>query len=222
MARWPKCAEIETSEWHSRCSFDFHRKLELCEDAAMKIEEMVPAECLELLQQTAIGRLGCSQSGQAYVVPVYFVANKNYIYGFTTLGQKIEWMRANPLVCLEADEITSPENWRSVIVFGRYQELQDDPRWASARHHAHCLLEKRAVWWEPAFVSSTHRGKPHSSEPIFYRISIDQITGHRAQSDPHEMATPQPLESQRPEGWVSKWLHGIGRNPRATKDPGSV
>jgi len=174
----------------------------------MIIEEMTPAECFELLQQTGFGRLGCARSGQPYVVPIYFAADKDHIYGFSTLGKKIEWMRANPLVCVEVDEIISHAQWRSVVAVGRYQELPDELQGASVRNHAHSLLQKRANWWEPGYVLSTHRGKPHSAEPIFYRIRIDEITGHRAQPDKHELATmSRPLESHRPESWLARWIH---------------
>ena len=188
---------------------------ELLRAWAMVIQEMTPDDCFELLQQTGIGRLGCSQSGQPYVVPIYFAANKDHIYGFTTLGKKIAWMRANPLVCLEVDEIISPEEWRSVIILGRYQELPDDPRWATVRGHAHSLLEKRAVWWEPAYCSSIHREVRHSTLPVFYRICIDEMTGHRAQRDYHELAAEfEPREEHQNEGWVAKWIHRATRKTR--------
>jgi nitroimidazol reductase NimA-like FMN-containing flavoprotein (pyridoxamine 5'-phosphate oxidase superfamily) len=141
-------------------------------------------------------------------VPIYFAANGGHIYGFSTLGQKIVWMRDNPLVCVEADEIISSAEWRSIVVFGRYQELPDELQWAAARHYAHRLLEKRPIWWEPAYVSSTHRGQLHSAQPIFYRISIDQITGHKGQPEEHDgVAFAEPVESNRPEGWLGRWIH---------------
>jgi nitroimidazol reductase NimA-like FMN-containing flavoprotein (pyridoxamine 5'-phosphate oxidase superfamily) len=36
-----------------------------------------------------------------------------------------KWMRANPLVCVETEEVVSPHQWASVIIFGRYEELLD-------------------------------------------------------------------------------------------------
>lgn len=176
----------------------------------MMIQDMTPPECFELLGQTGFGRLGCARSGQPYVVPIYFAADKDHIYGFSTLGKKIEWMRANPLVCVEVDEIISPAQWRSVVAVGRYQELPDEPQWASVRNHAHSLLQERASWWEPAYVLSTHRGKPHSAKPIFYRINIDDITGHRAQPDKHELAMlSRPLEPRRFKNQVARWIQRI-------------
>jgi len=46
-------------------------------------------------------------------------------YAFTTCGQKIEWMRANPLICVEVDEVAADDQWRSLVAIWRYEELPD-------------------------------------------------------------------------------------------------
>jgi hypothetical protein len=117
-------------------------------------------------------------------VPVYFAYNNGYLYIFSTVGQKIEWMRANPVVCVEADEVVSPEQWVSVIVFGRYEELPDTAEWQGARTLAHTLLKRNAVWWEPAYVKTILHGTQRPLVPVFYRIHCLQITGHRATPEP--------------------------------------
>jgi hypothetical protein len=73
-------------------------------EVAMRIMEMSGTECRELLARQGGGRLGCARDNQPYVVPIYFVAEGDNLYCFATLGQKIEWMRLNPLVCLKAVE----------------------------------------------------------------------------------------------------------------------
>ena len=149
----------------------------------MFIHEMTFFECRAALEKASVGRLACSHDGQPYAVPVNFAFDGTYLYGFTTLGQKVEWMRANPLVCLEVDEVVSDAEWMSIVVFGRYEELPDQPKYEHARQRALSFLKKRAIWWEPAYMSQEHRDQPHSLTPIFYRIHIEQITGHRATSD---------------------------------------
>jgi nitroimidazol reductase NimA-like FMN-containing flavoprotein (pyridoxamine 5'-phosphate oxidase superfamily) len=93
-------------------------------------------------------------------------------------------MRANPLVCVEADEVVSPQQWVSVIVFGRYEELPDTPEWQSARAFAHTLLQQHAMWWEPAYVKTILHGTQRPLVPVFYRMHTLQITGHRATPEP--------------------------------------
>jgi len=58
---------------------------------------------------------------------MHYAYDDNYLYSLTTLGQKINWMRANPLVCEEVDELVSPQDWATVIVIGKYEELPARP-----------------------------------------------------------------------------------------------
>jgi hypothetical protein len=173
----------------------------------MFIHEMTPDECRNALLKANVGRLGCARENQPYIVPVYFGLDESYIYGFSTLGQTIEWMRSNPLVCLEVDEIVSSNEWVSIIVFGRYEELPDQPEFENARIRAHASLQKRAMWWEPAYISQEHREQSHSLVPILYRIHIDKITGHRATSDDWENFGPGPQPASVKRGWLAKLLH---------------
>ncbi len=126
----------------------------------MLIQELTRQECLGLLSRTRLGRLACAEGSQPYVVPVYFVYEKNSLYSFSTVGQKIEWMRANPLVCVEVDEVVSLQQWVSVVVFGRYEELLDAPEWQGAREFAYKVLQQSAMWWEPAYVKTGLPGPP--------------------------------------------------------------
>lgn len=150
----------------------------------MLIQELSRPECLELLARWHLGRLACAQGSQPYVVPIYFAFGDHSLYSFSTVGRKIEYMRANPQVCIETDEVVSPQQWVSVIVFGRYEELPDAPQWQIVRAFAHNLLKQRVMWWEPAFAKTIHCGAPRPLLPVFYRIQIDQVTGHRAIPEP--------------------------------------
>jgi uncharacterized protein len=74
------------------------------------------------------------------------------LYSFCTVGQKTDWMRANPLVSLEADEIVNPQQWASVVVLGHYEELPDLPQWSVERETAEKLLQQSAMWWLPGYA----------------------------------------------------------------------
>jgi uncharacterized protein len=142
----------------------------------MVIKEMTQEECGEFLASASLGRLGCSLDNQPYVVPLYFVYEPDNIYVFSTFGQKTEWMRANPKVCLEVDEITNQSEWRSVIASGRYQELPE-PRYTAEREHARSLLERHHRWWLNPLGERQLRLGNHSITPVFCRIHIDTMTG---------------------------------------------
>jgi nitroimidazol reductase NimA-like FMN-containing flavoprotein (pyridoxamine 5'-phosphate oxidase superfamily) len=119
---------------------------------------------------------------QPYIVPIHFAYQDDWLYSFSVLGQKIDWMRANPLVCVEADQMRR-EEWTTVVVFGRYEELSDTPKFRSERTLAFNLLQERAMWWEHGGAKKMPGGAP-AVVPIFYRIKIEQITGRRAASEP--------------------------------------
>lgn len=177
----------------------------------MYIHEMTDAECRSALQRAKVGRLSCARDNQPYVVPTYFAFDGEHLYGFTTVGQKIEWLRANPQVCLEIDELIGPDQWMSVIVFGRYEELPDEPQYQAMRIKAHQLfLRQRAMWWEPAYMSDAHRDVSHSILPVFYRIQIRQMTGHRATPDMVEAPAEEVTHPIGKESWVNNILRHIG------------
>jgi nitroimidazol reductase NimA-like FMN-containing flavoprotein (pyridoxamine 5'-phosphate oxidase superfamily) len=179
-----------------------------CERSAVLIEELDRQSCLDLLSHMHLGRLACCKGMQSYVMPFYFACDANYVYSFSTIGKKIEWMRANPLVCVQADEVVGPQKWTSVIVFGSYEELPNTPEWSKERATAFGLLQRRAMWWEPAYAKKAIEGGVRSPEPLFYRIRIDEITGRRATGEPLFDArrwTANCCES----GWLQKILQRL-------------
>lgn len=149
----------------------------------MLLQAMDAKECHGLLGKAASGRLACARNNQPYVIPIYFVFDNDLIYGFSTMGKKIEWMRENPLVCLEADQVRTQNNWDSVVIMGRFEELTNTPQLLEERKHAQMVLDQRALWWQTAYASSQPRTEPKPPEPIFFRIHIDEITGHKARPD---------------------------------------
>lgn len=146
----------------------------------MLIEEMSHPACIEFLERVRFGRLACEQAGQPYVTPFYFVCHQDALYSFSTVGQKVSWMRANPRVCIEADEVTSAQKWISVVVYGRYEELRPEPQYDAERRLAHSLLSERHLWWEPGYARTVIGGAERPLDLVYFRIEIGRITGHRA------------------------------------------
>lgn len=77
-----------------------------------------------VLHSLIIGRIGCHADNRSYVVPVTYAYDGTYIYGHTKEGLKIDMMRKNPNVCFEADVMENMSNWRSVIAWGKFEELK--------------------------------------------------------------------------------------------------
>jgi len=164
----------------------------------MVIREMSREECLRALAGAKSARLACAHENRPYVVPVSLAYDDVFgcFYGFTTPGQKIEWMRANPLVCVEVDEVTAQDQWVSVIAFGRYEELPETPgndsdsfraperprhvgeatpAWSLESCRRHCddgreralhVLETHPMWWEPGCTAWATHAHRDSTEPF--------------------------------------------------------
>ncbi|MEO8601316.1 MAG: pyridoxamine 5'-phosphate oxidase family protein [bacterium] len=147
----------------------------------MVIREMSEDECRAALERASFGRLGCARDNQPYVIPISLSYAAGHLYGFSTLGQKIEWMRANPLVCVELEERTAHDDWTSVVVFGRYDELVNTTERSADRAQAQQALQRHATWWQYTSVPGAEwKRKAGPFTPIFYRVRIDTLTGHRA------------------------------------------
>jgi len=69
------------------------------------------------------------------------------------------------------------------------------------------------MWWEPASTAGAARSDRDPAEPfapVYYRVSLDRVTGHRATPDPQSINLP--AVSVRKEGWLSRALR-LGRRP---------
>lgn len=148
----------------------------------MIVADMTRAECIDLLSSSRLGRIACSRAGVPYVVPMHFAYADNCIFSFSLPGQKIDWMRENPNVCVQVDHFDQNRQWSSVVAHGQFEELPDRIGTKLERDHAWKLLERHANWWEPGDL------KPLSERPtgshLFYRIRIETLSGRRAVDAP--------------------------------------
>jgi nitroimidazol reductase NimA-like FMN-containing flavoprotein (pyridoxamine 5'-phosphate oxidase superfamily) len=179
----------------------------------MLIHDMTRQASIDLLARTRLGRLACAHQGQPYITLIYYAYHDNYLYSFSTLGRKITWMRANPLVCVEADELASSQDWATVIVLGTYEELPDTAEYEMYRERAYALLQRRPVWWEPGYVKTVLHEKTRPMEFMYFRIHIDQISGHRGVPN-----TVSGRESSATHVGPVGWLRRTFGRPEHQKD----
>jgi nitroimidazol reductase NimA-like FMN-containing flavoprotein (pyridoxamine 5'-phosphate oxidase superfamily) len=145
----------------------------------MLIRELTPQDCREIIRSTQVARLACAHNDQPYVVPVSysFDAARDCLYCFSAVGQKILWMRDNPKVCVQFEEIHDKDHWATVLVFGRYEELRDSESDRDTRERALALFQTRDEWWLPGAAHPKARDR-HAV--IVYRIQIERVSGRRA------------------------------------------
>ena len=170
----------------------------------MVIREIGEGECRRILTDARFGRLACSRGDQPYLVPIYFEVAGQHLYSFATLGRKIEWMRENPLVCVEVDHVSSGSDWFSVLAFGRYEELPPRAEFEDVRKFAEQLFQRRPLWWEPASAPAPSTSVEQRT-PVIYRVRLDCLTGLRASPDPVE----ETCVPARDRGWLRTALRTI-------------
>jgi nitroimidazol reductase NimA-like FMN-containing flavoprotein (pyridoxamine 5'-phosphate oxidase superfamily) len=177
----------------------------------MVVHEMTAQECRALLARMNLARLACAANNQPYVVPIHVDFHRDYLYGFATEGLKIEWMRQNPLVCLEMDDFSSQTHWASVVVFGHYEELPPVPEYEDLRRLAEELFQKHPMWWQPASVPLPgHEQRPS----IVYRIRIDRMTGRRSSDEPVKTPANKEIPSEVVQpGWLTRILRRLSWMP---------
>jgi len=167
----------------------------------MLIQAMTAQECWQMLARNNIARLACARNDQPYIVPIRVVPDGEFLYGYATLGRKIEWMRTNPLVCLEYEELVSDRQWASLIVFGRYEELPHTAENAGARQLAEHLFQRHPMWWEPAAVPPVGHERRSA---IVFRIRIHELTGRRAVREIGAAGGPEPVRESNETGWLAR------------------
>jgi nitroimidazol reductase NimA-like FMN-containing flavoprotein (pyridoxamine 5'-phosphate oxidase superfamily) len=144
------------------------------------IGELSLAQIHQVLHQQLYGRLACQVNDKLYVVPVSFAFDDKYIYAHSKEGQKIDMLRKSGHACFQVDIINGLNDWRSVIIWGKYHELKSTKDQSIAMR----LLEDR---FGPLHVSesiSRPSGGIHPPETVekrkkavYFRISIDEATG---------------------------------------------
>lgn len=147
------------------------------------IEILPDDEIEQLLVEHFVGRIGCHADGRTYVVPITYAYADGSIYGHSTEGLKLRMMRKNPNVCFQADAVEDVFNWRSVIAWGTYEELQGE-----AAERAMRTLVLRFV---PTKTQATTRSWAGSGPGVLdnratvYRIRLIERTGRCERSSAH-------------------------------------
>jgi len=135
----------------------------------------------DVLQSNLLGRIGCSADDKTYIVPINYVFDGKHIIAHSLTGMKIDMMRKNPAVCFEVDEMKSFTNWRSVIVWGQYQEITSErERYEAMKLFVDKMLKmKISETAVPPELSAerVHPRSPGNIRPVVYRIIITEKSG---------------------------------------------
>lgn len=141
--------------------------------------ELNAEEIEQLLHAEVIARLGCHAGGLTSVVPITYAYDGEALIGHAADGLKLRLLRQNPEVCVEVDHMDTLTQWRSVIAWGRYEELRGD----AARAALATLLQRfRALMLKQAGqplqdFEQAHKADVHGRQVVVYRIRLTHKTG---------------------------------------------
>lgn len=147
------------------------------------IKNLINKKSIDLLSKNFIGRLAYISDNKPYVVPItyYYDNDAINIINYSAEGHKVESMRINREVSLQVDEITSVNNWKSVLVQGLFEELEQTD--AKFYLHKFCEGVKKIIAERKKenlnFIYEFSSKLKGEESLIVYCIKIKRITGRQ-------------------------------------------
>jgi len=145
------------------------------------VKNLELSECLKILGNHFIGRLSYIHGKSPYIVPVTYFHDKeeNSIISYSAEGHKLDAMRKRDSVAFQVDVIESIQEWHSVQVHGRFEELTGSTAEKYMRRFAEGVQETitRSKGTHPKFIQDFSNRLQKKNIPIVYRIHIADIKG---------------------------------------------
>lgn len=147
------------------------------------ITNLKKEECLKILDNNYVGHMSYIYKGSPFIIPITYYFNKknNTIIGYSGEGHKTKALRLNNAIALEVSEISSVNNWQSVLVHGTFNELSG-PDAKNYLHQFSLGVKKLIVKKENKdlnFICEFSSKINLDSAPIVYSITITEITGKK-------------------------------------------
>jgi nitroimidazol reductase NimA-like FMN-containing flavoprotein (pyridoxamine 5'-phosphate oxidase superfamily) len=155
--------------------------MEQNDNGSTGIKELQTSECVKLLSENYIGHLAFIVGKRPYITPItYFHDSEDKsILSYSAPGYKIEAMKRHEFVSLQVDDIHSMNRWRSVLVHGRFEQLEG----STAKKYLRRFSEgvQRTISKKendaPKFIKDFSSKLQQRGIPIVYRIHITDIVG---------------------------------------------
>lgn len=125
----------------------------------------------DIIKSGKLGRLGCVDGEDPYVVPINYIAIEGHIYSHSLAGRKIQALRRHSRACLQVDRIRDDFHWQSAIAFGSYEEIRND---SERRTVLRKILEGFPK------LTPVESELSRDAEPpliVVYRIRVEHVSG---------------------------------------------
>jgi nitroimidazol reductase NimA-like FMN-containing flavoprotein (pyridoxamine 5'-phosphate oxidase superfamily) len=134
-----------------------------------KFRDLTREQAIGILARNQVGRLAFSFHDAVDIRPIHYVYDNGWIFGRTSVSDKLVTLRHNQWVAFEVDEIESQFNWVSVVVRGSFYPA--DPGGDSS-FYGRAVSQVRRI--NPrAFTDDD----PTAFRTEVWAIHIDSITG---------------------------------------------
>lgn len=140
------------------------------------MDQIPNEEALEVLENAPVAHLGVIDGDRPYVTPMSFVYDGGRVYFRTMAGRKLDALKANPNVCIEASNYDDETgDWVSVIIRGTAAETDDDDLKTS-------VITKLLHKYEAVLGSPLERGgmQPLAGLPHVIVVEVEEISGMAA------------------------------------------
>lgn len=140
-------------------------------------------EMTYILKNNYIGYIGYISQQRPYVVPItyYYDNERQIIICYSGEGHKVTSMRKNSDVSLQVSDITSVNNWKSVLVHGKFELHYGSD--AKAYLHQFSIGVKDIISIKehkrPDFISDFSSKIYKEDVPVVFLIRIEEMTGKK-------------------------------------------
>lgn len=138
-------------------------------------QHLVETESRSFLARQHVGRLAYSFKDHVDIEPISYTYDGGWIFGRTSIGTKLSTLAHHPWCAFEADEVSGPFEWTSVVAKGMFYIL--DPKSGSSDLYARAVASTKALMPDAFSVSD-----PTPQRSVLFGIHVNEITGRRARS----------------------------------------
>ncbi len=144
------------------------------------LRDLTTAECEAILARERYAHLACIDGDEPYLVPITYVFENGFFYGFTHKGAKTEALKRNPRMCIQVERVAAAREWESVICWGMFEEVTDPAQVQRVKLLFADLHGKSVLAHEATPVSPLVKelgAHPSGKETVAYRMQPYRVTG---------------------------------------------
>lgn len=134
--------------------------------------DLTREESESVLACNHVGRMAYSFRDAVDIRPIHYVLDDTWLFGRTSPGDKLVTLQHHQWVAFEADEISGPFDWKSVVAHGTFYKLEPDGAGPDVKLYERALAAIRRLTPD-AFT----KADPVPFRTELFGISLDTVTG---------------------------------------------